>query len=452
MKLKLLFIAVMLCLFSTQAFSQNLARAYYIKAKEAYSGNQYTETLEFLEKAEKELGNTNPDILYLELMSRFEINKRDKNIPELSKEFMRTARSSDDRTQQVSMIAVEHKELLEADREAEENAYKMAVNTKSLKDLRSYLSKYPNTSKAEEIKIILADKEAKDFENAKSVNTAKVYEEYLEDYPEGRYMDEVNDLLAEAREEELYKKAMKLNDIQIYNTYRIKYSTGKYIDEIEEARKKAILAKANRQFENEEFGLAKNTYQQYKADYPRGEEVGFANERLEDIDQEMKKEDRVANQTSSKYILGSYSSNEMFGLEFGRMSLRGVGTYFNLNANQNVGNTSILSFSGTEKESVSAVSEDFEEAKLGANFGFTFKVLYPLWVYAGAGVVYTDYYSENDGEVIYYEVEGVENIQFYPELGLQVKLGNVAVLKAGGAYIDGEIYAKAGFGFQTKIW
>jgi hypothetical protein len=450
MKLKLLFITAMLCLFSTQVFSQNLARAYYIKAKEAYSSNQYAETLEFLNKAEKELGNTNPDILYLEMMSRFEIDKRDKKILELSEEFLKTASSNDDRTQKVGMIAVEHREILEADRKAEENAYKRAVNMKTLKDLRSYLRKYPNNEKIKEIQVILENKESQDFLNAKADNTVKDYEKYLDDYPRGKYKDEVIELLAEAREDELYAKAMRLNDIQIYKSYEIKYPSGKYKSEIEEARKKAILAKADKYFGDKEFGLAKNTYELYKTDYPDATELNLANERLKLIDKELKKEENRANQTSAKYILGTYSSNELFGLEFGRMSLRGVGTYFNINVNQNVGNISFSS--ATERQAVSNISENYEEAKIGANFGLTYKIIYPLWIYGGAGVVYTEYYNELEEDSVYYEIEGVDSFQFYPELGLQVKLGNVAVLKAGGAYIDSDIYAKVGIGFQTKIW
>ena len=51
-----------------------------------------------------------------------------------------------------------------------------------------------------------------------------------------------------------------------------------------------------------------------------------------------------------------------------------------------------------------------------------------------------------------YEIGNVDFFQFYPELGVQVKLGRIGVLKAGGSYIDSEMVYNVGIGFQTKSW
>lgn len=443
-------IIAIFCLLSTYSYSQNanMARAYYIKAKEAFANNQYSEVIDYLGKAETELGTTNADIIYLELMSRFNMNKRDFRIEKLSKDFMASANSRDDRIQKVGLIAVEHKELLEADRKKEQRAFDLAKRTKSLKNLRAYLKDYPNTSKSSEVKILLSEKETEDFNKAKNKNSVFALENFKKDYPDGEFDSEVSNLLKIAREEELYRKAKNQNSIQLYKSYLISYPQGQYISQVKESLRSELLEKANNEYENEDLNLAKDTYQEFNRHFPSGSDAAFVTERIIDIEKKMTKQARVNSRTSGNYFMATYSTDELYGIQFGKLSLNRVGTYFNLSVNENIAN---IQFESVNETTLPA--ENFEQASISAGFGLTYKIIYPLWIYAGGGAIYTDYYEEiGDGEVVTYAIDSLENYQFFPEFGVNIKLGRIAAIKAGAALINGETYIKAGVGFQTRNW
>lgn len=450
MKTKHLFLTLSFCLISTFSFSQNtnIARAYYIKAKEAFADNQYGNAIDYLEKAENELGNTNPDIIYLELMSRYNLDKRDPDINNLAMEFMDAASPQDDRTQKVSLIAVEHKELLEAEREKERRAFRLAESSESLQNLRAYLKEYPDTPNSIEVKKMLADKEREDFLKAKNTNTVFALELYRRDYPNGEYSNEVMDLLTIAREEELYKRAMRENDIQLFNSYLITYPDGKYNQQVKASLEAAILGKADKEYNDKDYARARNTYEKYQEKFPSGSKTTLVEQRISEIEKRIERKARLDSRTSANYFMATYSTQELYGIQLGKLSLNKVGTYFNLSVNENVGN---LTF--TAENETTSLAEDFEQASISAGFGLTYKITYPLWVYVGGGAIYTDYYLENeDGEVNTFKLEGVDNYQFYPELGFNVKLGRVGALKAGASYINGEMFWNVGLGFQTKNW
>ena len=430
---------------SSNAFSQNqdIARAYYIKAKEAYASEQYSAVIDYLRDAKNELGSTNPDIIYLELMSKYNRNKKDPQVGELAMDFINSADRSDDRIQEVSLLAVEHKKLIEAGIKKEQDLYNRAVNTRSLRNLRRYIEVYPgNGERTRKVEELIHQKDEQQFLQARASNTVKDLEQYKTDFPRGQYLTEANRLLETAREEELYAKARRNDDTQLYKSYLIQYPNGTYANEVSLALEAAMINEANSEFEEEQYSIAKNSYQNYRRQFPSGAHLQLVESRLNEIQKIEKKEARISKRRSSKYFMFTYSTAEEYGLEQGGLHLNNVATYFSMSANKNV-----LNLKFTSDEQAEVVHEEFEEATLSASFGLTYKITYPLWIYAGGGVTYTEYFWEDESETLTFEIVDQTPYQFYPEAGLQVKLGNAFVLKAGAVFMDGEVIYKAGLGF-----
>lgn len=171
---KFYLVSVFLLISVTLNAQNEIARAYYLKAKEAYSENKYEAVLDYLENATKELGSTNPDFIYLELIARYNLNKKDQKIKNLATEFINAADKNDTRVQEVSLIVVEQKDLLEKNIKEENVLYNQAVSSKSILDLRTYLKKFPERpERINTIEKILSQQERELFEDAKKSNTLK---------------------------------------------------------------------------------------------------------------------------------------------------------------------------------------------------------------------------------------------------------------------------------------
>ena len=430
---------------ASNSFSQNydIARAYYIKAKEAFATEQYQVVIDYLKDAKKELGSTNPDIIYLELMSKYNINKKDPQVGELALEFINTTDRQDDRIQEVSLIAVDNKKLIDEEIKGEKNLYEQAVNTRRLSDLRRYLELYPNNGeKSRNVRELISQNDNEQFAQAKAKNTVKDLERYKQDFPGGQHLAELEELLKVARQEELYARAKKDNDIILYQSYLTQYPNGKYQTEVSAALNTTMINKANTEFEDENYGFAKISYKNYIEQFPSGDQTPFANSQLNKIQRIEEKRVRVSNRTSKGYFMLTYSTAPDYGIEFGKLHLDNVATYFGISANQYVAN---LKFAPDAE--VEFFPEDFEEATLSASFGLTYKVYYPFWIYAGGGVKYTEYFIEDGSETINFEVVDQSPFQFFPEAGVHVKVTNSIVLKAGAIYFEEGVLFKAGIGF-----
>ena len=445
--LKLTIVLCLLTIVNISAQEVNIAKAYYVKAREAYSEAKYTEVINYLEKVKEELGTSNPDILYLEVMTRFNIDKRDLQVSNLAEEFIKTANPADDRIQKVSLIAVEHREAIEEGIKLEVEAFNMASITMSLADLQNFKDKFPKSNKISEIDSMLTEKEELDYKLAKTKNQSRIFKDFLTNYPKSKYHNEIKDLMQKALEDEFFIDVKSENSVEKYDLYLMAYPTGNYSEEVSFFLEKSILEKANQEYQNSNFEDSKNFYSRYTKEFPSGSEINLANKRITEIEKKMSSNARIAGRTSAKYIMGTYSDFELYGLQLGRLSNNNVGTYFNIAVNENIGNMKF-----TTDESVSGSPDLFERASLSASFGLSYKIAYPIWIYAGVGYIYFEYYDSQDDVITTLSLNDFKNSFLYPELGIKLKLGNVAVLKAGGSYINSDLYINAGIGFQTKNW
>ncbi|WP_026705137.1 outer membrane protein assembly factor BamD [Flavobacterium soli] len=449
------FIVILFLILCNYSFGQNLtlAKAYYTKAREAFENNNYQQTIDYLNSAKTEFGTTNPDILYLEIQSRFNLDKKDTIIETLSKEFIEKANKNDkERISKVSIIAVEHREALDAAIKKEEDAYQYALNNSNVETIRSFLKQYPANPKNGTLNDLLIQKEEETYKEAITSNQVGKYENYQQKFPNGKYKEEVVQKLAVAKEKAAYDLILSNKDASTAQRYLSQYPDGKYKNEAKDILEEILFREGNEYFENDDLTNAKYKFDTYKETLPEGKNRLEVDKKLAQIEKKMNKQATVDNRTTANYFMLTATTNEAFGFEFGRVSLKGLSTYFNLAGNADVFSLK-MGEAVAEIESLEDAPDDYKNPFLTASFGFTFKIAYPVWFYVGGGVRYQEFFAEDaDDEVVLFEVKEEKNFSFFPEAGLKLKIGKAIVLKAGTQYMDEEFSYQFGIGIQTRNW
>lgn len=449
------FIVILFLMLCNYSFGQNLvlAKAYYTKAREAFENSNYQQTIEYLNDAKTEFGKTNPDIIYLEIQSRFNLDKKDTIIETLSKEFIETADKKDkEKIQKVSLMAVEHREALEAAIKKEEDAYQNALNSPSVEVIRSFLKQYPANPKNEALNNLLIQKEEETYKEAITADQVGKYETYQQKFPNGKYKDEVAQKLAVAKEKAAYDLIVNNKDASTAQRYLSQYPDGKYKNEAKDILEEILFREGNEYFENDDLTNAKYKFDTYKESLPEGKNRLEVDKKLAQIEKKMNKQATVDNRTTANYFMLTGTTTEAFGFEFGRVSLKGLSTYFNMAGNADVFSLK-MGEAVAEIESLDDAPDDYKNPFLTASFGFTFKIAYPVWFYVGGGVRYQEFFAEDENdEVVLFEVKEEKNFSFFPEAGLKLKIGKAIVLKAGTQYMDEEFSYQFGIGIQTRNW
>ena len=354
---------VFLALFITNiTTSQNfdIAKAYYIKAKEAYSTDNYKKAIEYLESTKNELGSTNPDITYLEILSRFKVNKKDKLVKALSKTFLENASRDDDRIQDVSLIIVEHEEIINKEIIERQNMFNLAKNYGDINRMRAFINKYSNGDDVVYIKSSLNKKETEIYNSALAENSVVSYNNYITNFPSGRYLQEINSKLKKAKEIESFNKARESEDIHAIQGHLLVYPNSKGKSVLLEILEYKLISKANNEFEKDNYSSAKNSYIEYKKKFPEGNNIAMANDNLKIIEKKLDKQSKINNRTSGNYFMLTYDSDETYGIQFGKLSQNKLGLYFNLSGNES--SIKIKFAYDQEIETAGTAIDVFEEA------------------------------------------------------------------------------------------
>lgn len=444
-----------LLVLSVESYAQNttLAKAYYTKARESFEKNEYQQTIDYLNSAKTEFGSTNPDITFLEINSRYHLNVKDTLIDSLSKQFIETANKNDkERIQKISLIAVEHREAVNLAIKQEEEAFQYALNNNSVETIRTFLKRYPDNPKNQTLKDLLVKKEDEAYQEATTSDEVVKYESYLQKFPNGKYKDDVAQKLEVAKEKVAYDAVVNYKGESTAMSYLTKYPNGKYQAQTKEVLEETLFREGNEYYEQENFAQAKNKFTTYKEILPQGKNILEVDKKLAQIEKKMNRQETIDNRTNANYFMLTGTTNEAFGFEFGRVSLKGLSTYFNMTANADVFKLKMAD-DALEIDSLEDAPDDYKNPFLTASFGFTFKIAYPVWFYVGGGVRYQEFFAEDaEDELVYFKVEDQKNFSFFPEAGLKLKIGKAIVLKAGTQYMDEEFSYQFGIGIQTRNW
>lgn len=473
-------IYVLFALFFTITFSINAQtneeKAFhkFKQAREAYQNNNFLEAAQLLIETKEFLGSTNVRIQPMLIKSLTKIEDWQLADKEIHEYYGLNPDKS----------LVEYQEIVEIDRQVdikvkEDNAlYESSKNSKSITQMESYLSKFPYGKYREEVKTLIStQKDENAWELARSKNNTSAYEVYvsgfpngsyaqiakeqinqwddeayqkakadgtqhaltyyLNNYSRGKYRNEISDLLKERQEEDAYASTRSGNLVD-YEYYIKKYPNGKYATQVNKAIEEYLFAQAEKSYSDGYYPAAVSIYADYINRYPEGENVEKAKSK-------QKKADRKSRQHSSSYFGFTYESQGALGIAIGGLNKDRLAFYFNLRATPEV-------FEAQWKEPELEIPEDIipDDEKLAVaslSMGFSYPIMYPVWLYAGGGVNYQERYIEGDDENLYYKLEGEKTIAFYPEAGLNIRIGSGFTITGGAVYVREEVLYKVGLAF-----
>lgn len=310
---------------------------------------------------------------------------------------------------------------------------------------------------------IAIEEEERTFSRFKARKDRKLGEEYLSEYPYGKYRNEVQTLLNKYEEEEREERlrqyraqedaaineARRTGSVQAYESYLAVYPTGRYVSEANKALAQGYVQLGNAAFSRKQWYEARTQYQKYLSKFPNGSETAYVNAQLAKVT-------RKINQSDMDFFGFSHDATHTFGITFGGLKTDDVGLYFDMKANAHFFTYTLYTIDNsgdTDRPGYVIRTGETRQGAIAGTLGLTIPITYPLWLYAGAGVGYYPFYQEVDAYFssgTYWETEWMRNtditsIGFVGEAGLMVKLGESVALRGG------MIRTPLGFGYQAGI-
>lgn len=310
---------------------------------------------------------------------------------------------------------------------------------------------------------VAIEEEERTFSRFKARKDRKLAEEYLAEYPYGKYRDEVSTLLAQYDEEEraarlrqyreqedaVIQTARNTGSVSAYESYLGTYPSGRYVAEANMALERGYVQLGNAAFARKDWYDARTEYQKYLSRFPRGGETAYVNAQLAKVN-------RKINQSGMDFFGFTHDATHTFGITYGGLQTDEVGLYLDVKANAHFFTYTLYTIDNagdTDRPGYVIRTGETRQGAIAGTMGLTIPISYPLWLYAGAGVGYYPFYQEVDAYYstgTYWETEWMRNtditsIGFVAEAGLMIKLGD-AVAVRGGA-----IRTPFGFGYQAGI-
>ncbi|MFD2916072.1 hypothetical protein [Psychroserpens luteus] len=322
----------------------------------------------------------------------------------------------------------------------EEDLWSQSKGENTVTSYYEYLESY-RTGKYASIahtKIKTLDKQA--YDKAISVGSQESLNYYLDNYKKGEYRDKVRIKLDKKIEYDVYMHAKTNNFINYYEAYINQYPNGEYASEVNEIIKISYLKFANDTYKDKNYKKAISNYSKYIQNYPYGEDIDQAKKGLE-------KANKKSRQFSSGYFGFTYESQGTYGLTLGKLNKDGIGLYTNLRVSPDVLE---LEYKKPELElTEDQIPEGEKIAIASLSVGVSYPIFYPVWLYVGGGANLQERFNNNDNEHVndYYSLKDEEHLAFYPEAGLNVRFGKVFTIIAGVVYVRGEMLYKVGIGF-----
>lgn len=232
MKNKEFILLVFLISIGFSAYTQSnadKAKAYYFEAQDAYSAENYTDCINHLNKVEELLGSTNAKIINLKVKTYYSIKEYQKAKIELEKFSKYSANAGDDLIKETLSYLVKIESELEA-----EQTRKREAETKRKREAELAEARRKKEREAAEIQKRKDQLEQTAWEKACIDNTALAYQQFLVDFPNGKYK-----VTAEVRIEtfELIERqklidqdfdiAKRVNTISAWKALLPKYPSGK---------------------------------------------------------------------------------------------------------------------------------------------------------------------------------------------------------------------------------
>ncbi len=133
----------------------------------------------------------------------------------------------------------------------EDKLYQMIISNPSRILISSYKNSYPNGKYIQQVNDELKEYEKKEelteWNKAKSKETINAYEKYLKKYPNGQFVNDANKVIINLKKEEekrFWTETKKRDNIEAYRAYLKKYSNGLYADQANKKLEEKMTADA----------------------------------------------------------------------------------------------------------------------------------------------------------------------------------------------------------------
>lgn len=275
-----------------------------------------------------------------------------------------------------------------------------------------------------------------------------------------------------AQEDLVWQTSRSTNTIESYKSYLNKYPLGTYKSEAEDILQRSYLAIARDKAKVNNFEEAVNYYKIYQTAYPSGPQIAIVNTELCELYfAEAQKVEKVKESYNMKRALELYGlakqcninrvsdahlrklkrkevdwaredmpflgwhadQKNLIGFMSGSLKNRKVGMYLAARAGSDFFESANADWETNNENSIEASpdkNKKYNERNLNRIFygtiGITKKIIYPLWIYGGAGVMVNSQLKEfihnSSGQTEYVKNTDLDYIAINPEIGLQVKL------------------------------
>lgn len=225
-------------------------------------------------------------------------------------------------------------------------AFKSNIQRKDIDDIKSdytnYLKDNKQTDYEKQVKSMLEmiDDEYDNLNNynvdheilkdewkkALKKNTIWNYYNFIEKYPESKYVNKAENKIKQLEEEEKWNKALNSNSLMAYITYKRSYPMGKYIATVNKKISELTKIEKEKSLWEETLTINKiSAYKEYLKKYPKGIYVHEAKHKLNVLQENLSRKDkpRLRNKKIIKRLLfvtvfmtGIYLSVEFYDIRY----------------------------------------------------------------------------------------------------------------------------------------
>lgn len=298
----------------------------------------------------------------------------------------------------------------------------------AIKRFNEALAIYPKDTKAASYKRKAQEELA--WQITQKTNTLDSYKDYLSKYPLGTHKGEADGTLQRSYLK-FARDFAKSNDFteaeKYYKLYQNSYANGPNIKEVYKELSDLYIAEAKKSEKVKTgYGMTRAIQLNESANLYQPNRV--SKQHLE----KLKKNEKKWGREDIDFIGWHADENNMIGMMMGKLNNKKVGMYFS----GRTGNDMFKTPAYWKTNDLNSLDESSDKNKkynnahynqdIFATLGISKKIIYPLWIYAGAGVASRTHLKEfrhnETGKLEYVKNTDGSFLVFNPEIGLQVKL------------------------------
>jgi hypothetical protein len=332
--------------------------------------------------------------------------------------------------------------------------WKMATIQNTWIAYNKYLKYGNNKTYSSEAKAKMEIIDNNTYNNSIKIGSLEALNSYLENIPEGKYINQIKKLLSEKFEEEEFKRAMNSNTVSSYTAFLNKFPYGNFA-----LKAKSLLEDANfdlgeKAFKKQNWQLSIDSFEQFVKLYPLSDKLSLAKNRINAAKRKLLFASKTIN-----YFSYDYDMENQVGISFGMLRPNSSNVYMKIKVNKEIFDrggilvTTDNSGYSTSQNSV-VYTGDYQYNNWSGIMGINIPVYNPLWLYIGGGVLNRGLYleaKEYDNSNNFLKTRWMKNTdqqsyKFVGEAGIAANILNKGIIKVGFSYYERKIIPQFGIG------